>query len=185
MNNEKYETLESIFNNVNEWLKFAEAKNAILIALTGASLTAAIGYLCGENPPTNFYLKLYLFNFLLFSILGIALSLISFLPQTKLSWLWREGQKKENPNYFFFNDLACFSPDDLLKFLYKENNSSSLNVLRKNLACQIITNSKICRRKFHFFRVALWFILASIFTPLISISLYLLFDPNWHGTNSN
>lgn len=153
MNNENYETLESIFNNVNEWLKFAEAKNAILIALTGASLTAAIGYLCGDNPATSFYVKLYLFNFLIFSFLGISLSLISFLPQTKLSWLWREGRKKDNPNYFFFGDLACFTPGDLIDFLYKDNNSTSLSTLRKNLASQIITNSKICRRKFHFFKL--------------------------------
>ena len=34
--------LYQVFNNVNDWLKFAEAKNAMLIAFNGASIFGII-----------------------------------------------------------------------------------------------------------------------------------------------
>jgi len=37
--------LISIFQIVNDWLKFAEAKNAVLLAFSGAEITAIITYL--------------------------------------------------------------------------------------------------------------------------------------------
>ncbi|AFZ25436.1 hypothetical protein Cylst_3281 [Cylindrospermum stagnale PCC 7417] len=39
---EVFPTLTAIFQNVNEWLKFAEAKNGILLAFSGAGITATI-----------------------------------------------------------------------------------------------------------------------------------------------
>ena len=180
MSNDNREILESIFNIVNDWLKFAESKNAVLITLTGASLAALLNHVSGNKMPDTFLLKIYLYNFVIFSVIGISISLISFIPQTKMFWLWREKNTIKNPNYYFFGDLAHLSPDEIINFLYANSGTSisPIHILRKNLASQIINNSKICRRKFHFFRVALWFILTSIFTPVISIILYIVFDPN-------
>ncbi|MFM6153624.1 MAG: hypothetical protein ACKPE3_11590, partial [Sphaerospermopsis kisseleviana] len=46
--------LMAIFQNVNEWLKFAEAKNGILLAFSGAAITASITILStAQNLPNS------------------------------------------------------------------------------------------------------------------------------------
>ncbi|MBD2527699.1 hypothetical protein [Nostoc sp. FACHB-133] len=58
--------LLEIFKNINEWLKFAEAKNGILLAFSGAALTYCQ---CFLNGSTNRWQEQFCFGcFLIFDL---------------------------------------------------------------------------------------------------------------------
>jgi hypothetical protein len=53
------EKLTRIFLLVNDWLKYAEAKNALMLAFSGAGITATVTYLSASsssNPPKSLWI---------------------------------------------------------------------------------------------------------------------------------
>ena len=176
--------LKTIFSYVNNWLRFAEEKNAALIVLNGALLLALIS-LMGKNVEIPsfihnniFYYRLtffYLLNFVLFSAFGLMISLISFLPQTKVIINSKEEKIKDSDNLIFYSHIAKYDADKYLSKLHNilETESSKYELAYAN---QIITNSKIAAFKYLHFQVALWLTISSIFTPIIGYILFLQLD---------
>jgi len=181
MEKQDFKILEDILSKVNEWLKFAETKNASLIALIGGAIIAFISLSFSINIFQCQFGIYYFYNFLLFSFLGLITALLSFLPQTKLFWLWKEKDLKRRPNIFFYGDLAHTSPDSLINLIYNDeiDGQDPIKKIRRDLAEQVVSNSKITRRKYHYFRIALWFVISAILTPIVSAFLYIGFDPHW------
>ncbi len=74
------EELNYIFGNVNEWLKFAEAKNAALIAFDSGLIAGAISLLMVDKP-----LPVIICCYGWFAVALLAVScfvcMLSFLPQ--------------------------------------------------------------------------------------------------------
>lgn len=70
--------LIEIFQNVNEWLKFAEAKNGILLAFSIAGITATLSVLStAQNIPNSLKIGLLLTTiFLAISALICSLLLL-------------------------------------------------------------------------------------------------------------
>ena len=178
--------LKTIFSYVNNWLRFAEEKNAALIVLNGGLLLALIS-LMGKDVEIPFFIHnnifyyrltfFYLLNFVLFSAFGLMISLMSFLPQTKVIINTKEEKIKESDNLIFYSHIAKYDADEYLSKLHDlleiENESSKYELAYAN---QIITNSKIATSKYLHFQVALWFTISSIFTPIIGYILFLLLD---------
>ena len=186
--------LLAIFQNVNEWLKFAEAKNAILLAFSGAAITATITILTtGQN-----LLNSLRFGLLLTTILLCICSLIcslSFLPKTNLEyllWLRDRRNKKSNlqdpikDNFWYFGHLQKYKPDELLEALNEPYFNSSLDIVKvsdkkeykeyKDIAAQITINAEIAFLKFKIFTYAIEVLIAAILiipcSMLISLVVY-------------
>jgi len=146
-----YNRLKDIFDNVNEWLKFAEAKHAGLIALNSGiffgTLTLYKDYKDTIPGP------LILFSFF-FIIASFVTSFISLFPRDD-----REIEKKKRPkkaNLFFSGDLAMFDKNDLKAELLKQANvDHSFDGLEDDLIHQIIINATIATKKYRLFKVAL------------------------------
>lgn len=173
--------LISILKIVNDWLKYSEAKNAILLAFSGAGATTVVTYL---STKTDTFTPLYIG--LLISIFLFCCSLLicslSFLPKTNLeSILWRKEKpsKKakrilnDTDNFYFFNDLKKYHSEGLLcsiNRLYFEN-KITLPFRKEDLdiANQIVVNSEITSTKLSFFITALWFSIISIICIPISV----------------
>ena len=88
--------LIAIFQNVNDWLKFAEAKNAALLAFSGTAMTAMLTVLVTAQYLPN-ALKIGLL--IAVGLLNICtlLCAVSFLPKVnleKLLWLGNKPYKK-------------------------------------------------------------------------------------------
>ena len=88
--------LLGIFQNVNEWLKFAEAKNGILLAFSGAAITAAITLLAtAQNLPNS--LKIGLSLTTIFLCICSLICTLSFLPKIDLErLLWVRNRPPKN-----------------------------------------------------------------------------------------
>jgi hypothetical protein len=184
--------LLAIFQNVNEWLKFAEAKNGVLLAFSGAAITATITLLAtAQNIPNSLNFGLLLTTILL-CICALICSL-SFLPKTNLDdllWLRDRRNKKSNSqnpiedNFWYFGHLQKYKPDELLEVLNKPYFNSKLDIAKladkkeykeyKDIAAQITINAEIAFLKFEVFKYAIKVLIASILTIPLSMVISLV-----------
>ena len=72
--------LFTIFQVVNDWLKFAEAKNAGLVVISGAGSAAILTYVASSQGGSDGWKRLLLGSVLLF-VMGGMVSLASFIPR--------------------------------------------------------------------------------------------------------
>lgn len=184
--------LLAIFQNVNEWLKFAEAKNGVLLAFSGAAITATITLLAtAQNIPNSLNFGLLLTTILL-CICALICSL-SFLPKTNLDdllWLRDRRNKKSNSqnpiedNFWYFGHLQKYKPDELLAVLNQPYFNSKLDIAKladkkeykeyKDIAAQITINAEIAFLKFEVFKYAIKVLIASILTIPLSMVISLV-----------
>ena len=171
--------LITIFQNVNDWLKFAEAKNAVLLAFSGAGVTATITLLAtAQNLPNSLSVGLLITTSLL-CICALICS-FSFLSKTNLDLLLQRSNRtssnsrhQRRNNLYYFGDLRKYSSNELLNELnshYFDKNSNQLYTKEcEDLATQIIINSKITLVKFNLFTYGLWLLIAAILAVPLSM----------------
>ncbi len=165
---EMEERLRFIFGNVNEWLKFAEAKNAVLVAFNGAALFAIIDLFTQDAFKSFPLVIFFLYIFLVCVLSGLIIAIISFFPTMK--------PKTSTPdNFLFYGSISKHSPETYLSGLYTENDpkaSDNFHRLCLDYAHQIITNSQISIRKYKFFRYALFITIIGVFNLVIGLIIY-------------
>lgn len=143
--------LKYIFENVNDWLKFSEAKHAGLIVLNTALI---IGILSSFISLSKYVYKIP--TLLLLTSLGISLagSLFSQFPKTSNFLIRRETNLQ--PNIYFFGDLGKISLQQFVKEFKKSNNEFEPDNSDKKLINQILINSRITCMKFKLFKFCTW-----------------------------
>ncbi|AFY44687.1 DUF5706 domain-containing protein [Nostoc sp. PCC 7107] len=174
-----------IFQNVNEWLRFAEAKNAILLAFSGAGVTATITLLATvEKLPNSLRIGLLLTTSLL--CISALICSLSFIPKTNLErLLWLQTMPMRNStsairdtdNLYFFGDLQKYDSQGLLKALnkyYFDNNMKTFKKEYKDIASQITINARITFLKFRIFTYAVYILIFSILVIPCSILISLV-----------
>jgi hypothetical protein len=145
--------LKYILGSVNEWLKFAEAKNAALLVATSALVLALVDYL--PDKTHSFWNWALFITASVFFLLSSLICLLSFVPQVKFPWIVSLRQMTPKDNLFFFGDIANYSAEEFVEALYHASTmKSAINKLQCDLAGQIITNSRIGLKKFRLFTVA-------------------------------
>lgn len=178
--------LIAIFQNVNEWLKFAEAKNGILLAFSGAAITATITILAtAQNIPNS--LKIGLLLTTIFLCICSLICSLSFLPKTNLErvvWLRNRPPKtanytkKDSDNFWFFGHLQKYNSIELLDALNQHYFDGQLNTPYKkeyeDIAGQITVNSEIAFLKFQIFTYAIYTLIFSILVIPLSVLVSLI-----------
>ena len=178
--------LTTIFQNVNDWLKFAEAKNAVLFAFSGSGITAIISLLAtAEKLPKSLKFGLVLATFLL--CIGILFCSLSFLPKTNLERISQTGNRSSRNssdpstyNFYYFGDLRKYSSTQLLDALNSLYFESKVNLPYnkewEDLASQITVNAEITFLKLKLFTYALWCLIIAIlvvpFSMLVSLLIH-------------
>ena len=154
------EDLKFTFDNVNDWLKFAEAKNAGMLVL---NLGGVIGLLQAWGALTNsestFFKVILIIAIVLFCI-SCIICLYSIMPILKKSFRafkkLDEGEfekRKTALNILFFGDIALLSADQFIG-LFELKIGKALDSLEKDLANQITNNADICLQKYQAFHLA-------------------------------
>lgn len=162
---------------VNEWLRFAETKNAALLAIDAGAVLALIKVAQGTGTGWNTSVGIWIFTMILLLLCSCALAVISFLPDVVPKWKSPKRCPREDANLLFYGDLAYYDKLSLLEAIAKQECSSvpSNSAVLENYAEQIITNSRIALRKYKFFRWAMWFAVAGVVTPIIAAVLFVVF----------
>jgi hypothetical protein len=153
-----------------DFLKFAEAKNAALLALASAWVVAAINLECsGRIIPGAFALGIPVA--LLCALCAGLLAMVSFLPQLYLPKFL--GGKRAGPhpkNLLYFGDISTLPIKSLehdLRSRYLPSETSFTEEYIHDLIVQISVNSTIAMRKMRLFRIGI----RLIFVAALSLSL--------------
>ena len=170
------ERLRFIFANVNEWLKFAEAKNGVLIAFNGAAIFGILQSL-EEICKINERLEVVAFVVIVTATVGIGIAFFSFMPSLNLN---RKASISISPSaigknsLIFFRHISKFSPDLYLRTLYQRDGQSvqTLNPIELDLAHQIVENSKTTWLKYRLFFFALNVTLFGMILPIPVLIIY-------------
>lgn len=157
------EDLKYIFNNVNEWLKFAETKHAGLIVLNSG---LAFGVLTIYSTFAN-YGPLILIG-LLSLALAIFFSLLSLYPMIIKN---HTAKPIKDPNLFFNADIAHLSMDTFKIEFLKSYSSHQFTAIENDLIKQTIFNAKVASRKYALFKYALICTTVGLGMPLLSVTL--------------
>lgn len=170
--------LETTFNTVSEWLRFAEAKNAGLVALNGITLSASVTYLSSETSNTVWTAGLSV-GVVCFAISSL-IALISFLPEVGLSRVLRQHHGRISPlfdNLLFFEHLKKYKPDELVQAVSEKYGlplDRGSQQLCQDLAAQITANARIASRKNTLFTLGAWVtLIGAILVPIVAFIAWL------------
>jgi hypothetical protein len=168
--------LKDIFGNINEWLKFAEAKNGALLGINAAVITTLLSNL--DKIKLYWIIETVLLNvFLPSAIISTLIALKSFWPARKHELI---STPASNPladdNLLFFGHIKNYSPSSYLTNLEvaigntPEGNFTRLQI---DYAKQIITNAKIANRKYTLFNLGVVVDVIGVGLSFI-VSIYLI-----------
>lgn len=141
--------LKYIFSNINEWLKFVEAKHGGLVVLNAGLV---IGIFSSFSSIQAFiFTPTVLIGITCFGI-SVLLSIISQFPVTQNVFY----KKKEilNPNLYFFGHLSHFDIQMYIDEIKKVDRNFSPTKLDTDLINQILVNARITQTKFGYFKFA-------------------------------
>lgn len=155
-----------VFNNVNEWLRFAEAKNAMIIGLNGVVFFGVTRLINFDQIKDIELLIWYLFIGLLCLGASMFVALLSFVPQLK-QIAPTFDLKKENDNFLFFASLKNKKVDEVISIY--NTDKEKVEPFHKHLSQQIICNAGITKRKYDHFTFACWLTIAAFITPIIAL----------------
>ena len=157
-----------------DFVKFAEAKNAALLALSSAWVVAMINLEFSGRPVPNSWAVSIVLT-LLCSLCAALLAMTSFLPKLDLPGLL--GGKQTGPhhkNLLFFGDISTLTIKSLeadLHSRYCPKANIPTGEYIHDLVVQIGVNSKIARRKMRFFIFGMWLIVFAALILLVPVIL--------------
>jgi len=171
-------TLTEILKQVNEWLKFAEGKNAGIVALASAGVLSVTGALAARTDE-SWEIRAGIAVSGVIIALSLLLGLASFMPRTdqaKLS-IRRDLPSSLDDNLLFYGHLARYAPKDLAEAVahrYCQNHDRQIEQLHVDLAAQITINARITLEKLRFFSyaVALFALAAALLTAAVILSAF-------------
>lgn len=173
--NSTEEVLNSVFASANEMVKYAEAKNAGLIAFN-AAIIIGMSSLLNDFKCQPIVLGSIIF-IISFNLLSAYVALLALVAQTKHKEI--KVDLVQSDNLLFFGTVAQFSPDDLLRHIESRYQFSlTSSTMEHDLAKQSVIVSQIAVRKFKKFNIALALTFAGILTPASVVIYLIFFNPN-------
>jgi hypothetical protein len=149
--------LTDIFKNINELVRFGEAKNSGFIALNvGMIITIYANY----NVLTNYFFTAGLIFASFMFCSAIIMSLSSLFPVTRNTI--SEKDRHENPNLYFCGDLAKLDLATFVWYMKKEDPEFEPTKMQEDIINQILINSRIAMGKFKFFKFSVTFTITGI-----------------------
>jgi len=171
--------LKEILDLVNQWLKFAEAKNAALLA-ANCTIAFALSKSLQQFKSIPLYLNIYIYFAIALLFIAAALSLLSFIPRTHMPWISSTRKPSTEDNLVFYGHIAAYDANSYLNALYRETGVDKIKHqgLEEDYAEQIIINSRISLAKYRLFAAAAWITLSALLTPILIIPIFLISRPH-------
>ncbi|WP_338101953.1 Pycsar system effector family protein [Methanolapillus millepedarum] len=170
---------------VLERLKYAEAKNTIIVTLLGALVIGGFR-IYNETPYRPDIATFYFWNFILFAVLAITVSLSSFMPNIKLQYLYKGKEPADSDSLIYYEHISKYDVDTYLTAINRRyfDSEATPGNLDFDVAAQIIINSRSAYRKYSISYYAIVFSIFAILTPIIGI-IYFFLSSRVHLTNED
>lgn len=168
------EKLKDIFSNINDWLKYAEAKSATLIAGNGALIWGLVRV--SKSFELNYFLSFILLISVLLCVASLVVCLLSVIPSLSMPWEFKPNGKTDSDNLLYFADIAKYTPIAFLSTLEAKLGlkPSDHSGYQKDISSQIITNAVIANAKYKNFQIAVWLTLSALTTPVGALAIFIL-----------
>lgn len=179
--------LKYIFENTNNWLNFAEAKNAAILAFNIALIAAITSTDILENYVTIMYIIIAILT------LSSIVSVLSFVPKTNNSFsnkIYKHSIGKIDKiiekifkddieeNLLFYGYISQFEIGQSDEYLQKmissydiEEKDRKITGFEKELAEEIIINSRITQRKYNYFKASMYILIIGMILLLVILIL--------------
>ena len=146
------ELLKEIFNNVNNWLTHAEAKNAAIVAFN----VACLSFIWGMRDISG--IKTLIYIVCSGMLLSTIMALISFFPKTGKETKGQNGQSDQD-NLIFYMDIAKYDKEQYIKAIFKQYAKkdileSEIQKIEKDFSMEITYNATVVIRKYKWFNYA-------------------------------
>lgn len=146
--------LTALLGRVLDMLRFAEAKNAALLAFASAWIVAIVNLLSSGKPipPSYYYVTL---TALPLFVLAATFAIASLLPKLQTS-AFTGDPKGLFQNLLFFGDIANITVEGFrtdIRAAYRQTRDAPTDAYLSDLEAQISINSKITRRKHVMFNI--------------------------------
>lgn len=165
MSNDHLSFLQQTFDNTNNWLQFAEAKNAALIALDVALLAA---FMSSDFSKNYLFLSTVIAIGLLTSL---AFTIWSVKPINKKLEKTTLGNIDANLLHYAF--IASLNPEEYIQKLYTtywgepNKDINAIPQIEKDYCEEIISNSRITIRKQKYFKLGFYTLSITVFVIAI------------------
>lgn len=168
---DQYKLVENIYADTREWLKFTEAKNAALLALTSATIFGFIRII--SNQSFNKYVIIFIFLMLLITL---SIALVSFRPRKVNNYTSNKIDKSNN--LLFYNNLSKSNPKKIYdlfneKYFLNDSTNSVKDEYISDLCIQIHALSSITVSKNKNFKAGILFMALSYILMLLLIGFSL------------
>lgn len=161
--NTRIDTIYKNFINLQDIIKFAETKNAAIIASSGAIIALVFNKLSFDN----FLQVVFLIGYV-FVVIALTISFWSLWPITHAREIKRKRIDNKtieiDKNLFLFTDIGSFKTCENFEkaICEKYYYSQELTSVEKDILSQIYTNSNIALRKLNHFKLSLIFLIIGI-----------------------
>lgn len=161
--------LRYILSTVNEWIKFAEAKNG---ALLGVDIAIVFGLFQVISDEIS---KGWIYSAISLTGLSALSALFSFIPQLKAPSMIDKKSEDKETDLIFYGSVAKYEPESYINALYSMVGIElpSEVTMELNYAHQIITNSRIALKKNRYFNIGLWLTVLGLVLLIITLLLFL------------
>jgi hypothetical protein len=161
------EQLRHILSIVDGHVKFAETKNAALLAANSALIIGAIQVLTPYPTELGFLHRIGMYAATL-CLIAAAFSIVSFLPLRSRPYLWKQRRVSENDNLLFFEEIQKHSETSYFRAFLDANDLPNREAigLERMYVNQIVINAKLASSKFAYFEYAAWITLTGVLTPV-------------------
>jgi hypothetical protein len=155
--------MDQLLATVNDWLKHAEGKHAVLLGLNAGVVGVVINlvdFSCLSLSLVTLY-EGWLVSLL---IASMVISISSFLPILVAPKAAHQvAPDKGSINPMFFRDAASMQPIELAAMLKASEEPSNNDIWT---AEQIVNNSRIALRKYQLFEKAVWVSFFGVLPPI-------------------
>ena len=161
---------------VNDWLKYAEAKNGGLVAISGLATSAIVSYGSNLTHPSAWDIGSLTVAAGCF-IASVAVGVLSFLPKSdSVSIQARMGASPdESDSLYFFGHLSRLTASELVRRVCRLDGENAVCTpeqrSERDLAGQIIINSRITQDKLRRFTTGARFFLAGLGVAVVSLAI--------------
>lgn len=168
--------LRQVLDDVSDWLRFAERKNAAVLAGDLAGLYAVVSVLLGGGE-IGVWVRAGAWIAAILLGLAVLIALLSFLPKLQIPGSQPSGATAADDNLLLFSDIARYEPEEYLEALAKWRAYSVENFdsFERGYAKQIVANSRIATVKFAHFTAAMWLTVVAFVSPLVTALVFLLY----------
>ena len=149
--------------------KYAEQKHSFILAINSGIIVITVGFFTNSGP------LVLLLNFCALFLCGISLSLNLIALYSRVIKIKQNNLKSLNEcNMLYFGNIAYFSEDEFLKRIKSQYNfpeNYECDNFDKDLARQIVINSRVVTIKHNLFNKSLIFLVGGLIAAVIMFAV--------------